>query len=704
MRPIINRRILLLLLRRILRILTLLTQTAASIATILTIITFLGLGSVILGFFRNKLPLIIAGAFVFVFSVLSIYALNLYFSKRTTQLEQENVHLQEEIEAVQADLKLNEYYWETYHEVLRQTLLNQGVVNSSTFPGIHISDLDKLLKRYIQEHPETDLEYQESSHSLYLRTAEIVQRIESLLKPLVQNITDSSQVDYLKDFENKAEKLFQEFFSFIGLRVVGRKDHKDFAAFLVDTGDVFENLRIPNPLPTLISSDYEISDGTIKHLHHSLVNGIIDKTQIAILILFCDKHKLDLSKRRIATALRGVYAYDIVVLGQSDMLEIISAKEPKRVLRRLVLSKLSLTTVVPYIINGPTPQTFFFGREHELREISDNIVKTSYIIIGGRRIGKTSIVSRLHHVRLPAYGFRSIYYDCSKTPTINAFLSAPIRDWKPEPPANAPAIFGDLLEFPSDEKPLVLLLDEADKFVPSDRLNNWQLFSTLRALANSRQVQFVLSGERTLRDALKDANGPLFNFGNEILLGPLNYWDIEELITRPMKQLEIEIVDEDSVVRHIYEFTSGHPNVVQRLCYRLIERLDELNIRRIMLDDVIAITKDPAFLETDFLQTYWEAATPLEKIITLVLSQKTGDFRLAEVRELLSEHAHIRPSMTETKDALDRLVELRSILKRSQTGYKFAVEAFPRILVGTTAVEDLLEVLIEQYNQAEQQV
>jgi hypothetical protein len=252
--------------------------------------------------------------------------------------------------------------------------------------------------------------------------------------------------------------------------------------------------------------------------------------------------------------------------------------------------------------------------------------------------------------------------------------------------------------------PPILLLDEADKLVPVDRSNNWQFFNTLRAVANSRHIQFVLSGERTLREALKDATGPLFNFGNEIILGPLKYRDVEELVTRPMKLLEIEIVDKDAVVRQIYDFTSGHPNVVQRLCYRLTELLDSQNVRHITLADVIAITKDPAFLEIDYLQTYWQAATPLEKIITLVLSQKTGDYRMTQVRELLSNQAHIRPSVTEIKDALDRLVELRSILKRSQNGYTFAVESFPRILIDNTAVEDLLEVFIEQFNEAEQRV
>lgn len=42
-------------------------------------------------------------------------------------------------------------------------------------------------------------------------------------------------------------------------------------------------------------------------------------------------------------------------------------------------------------------------------------------------------------------------------------------------------------------------------------------------------------------------------------------------------------------------------------------------------------------------------------------------------------------------------MDLRSILKRIPTGYEFAVEAFPRVVAGTMTLEDMLEVLVEDY-------
>jgi AAA+ ATPase superfamily predicted ATPase len=647
----------------------------------------------------NLIPIVISSLItVFAFTFGVVQAL------RSRDLEGEKKQLQEEIAEVRTSQNQVEYYWETYREAMSEMLFTRGIIDPSLFTDVPMNYIDELMKRYVQEHLDIDLEYQEKLHVLRLRTASSVQHIEDLLKPIADSVRDGLFANNVQNFEDMLEEVLQSVSASVSFGEVSRQRNKYFATFLLDTGTVFENLRVPNPLTLLASPDYEVSDETIEQLRHFLVDsrsGI--ETQIAILLLFCERQKFSLAKQRIATILGDVYARDVVVAYYVDLSVIVSSKEPEKIFRRFVLEHVNLAAVAPYIITGPTPVHFFFGREHELREISDHLATTSYIILGGRRIGKTSIVRRLHAVRLPQAGFRTLYYDCSTISSYDAFLATSIRDWQPDLPTNAPTTFGELFQNPPNDKALVLLLDEADKLVPFDRKTGWQIFNTLRAFVNSKHAQVILSGERTLRDALKDTNGPLFNFANEMLLGPLNYADVKEIVTRPMNQLEIKIVDEAAITKQIYDFTSGHPNIVQRLCRRLIDRLNERGDRYITLEDVMAVIKDPQFQEVDFLQTYWEAATPLEKIITLVISQNVGVYSMREVRQLLSEQVHIQPGAEETKDALDRLVDLRSLLKRTSAGYTFAVEAFSRVVVSTTTVEDLLEVLVEQYKNEERQ-
>jgi hypothetical protein len=426
-----------------------------------------------------------------------------------------------------------------------------------------------------------------------------------------------------------------------------------------------------------------------------------------------DSDQIQQIQQIVDSRIRQIHACDVVVLGHNQLKSIIRDPAPQAAFRRAVLAKVNILNYAPFVVTGQTPDHIFFGRESELRTICEHAQVASYAIIGGRRIGKTSLLGRLHRVRLPAVGFHTLFHDCSTTPTYDAFLDAPILDWRPNPPGAAPQTFSDLIVNPAKsltalaDKPLVLLLDEADKLVPTDRAHGWRLFNMLRALANSGRAQIVLSGERVLRGALHDSTGPLFNFANETLIGRLDYHAVEELVTRPMKQLEIELVDEGMIARRIYDFTSGHPNVVQRLCLRLVERLNTRGTRCLTLADVDAVIADPQFQELDFLQTYWEAASPLEKIITLVIAKEPHTYRLKEVRTLLADlvgtfRETSLPSTTEIKEALDRLVDLRSILTQSQEGYAFAVEAFPLVLANTTAVEDLLEVLVEQYSRGEE--
>ena len=446
-------------------------------------------------------------------------------------------------------------------------------------------------------------------------------------------------------------------------------------------------------IPIVLQRQGDIDESIQDHIHSFAQKGFEREYKVLLLILWSfdtSQEQIERLKQRIR-----IHAIDIVVMSISEILQILYSPKPSEIFRSLVLRQVKTTS--PFIIVGPVPDSMFFGREKELRQIIEYVGSgRSCVILGGRRTGKTSILSRLARVRLPDSGFCTLYHDCSTTPTYHSFLSAVVQSLRPKPQSYTPQTIEELIESSSTVTSLVLLLDEADKLVPFDRQNNWRLFKWLRALINSGKAQIVLCGERAIQNALQDETSPLFNLSNPMLLGPLRFNDVEELVTRPMKQLEIELMDERAIVRSIYDFTSGHPNIVQRLCRRLIEHLNEQNIRRITIKDIETIINDPKFQEEDFLQTYWERATPLEKIISLLMAQEDKSYRLQTVLDLLASHTlKVEPEIV--KAALDRLITLRSILQRDQKGYRFAVKAFPSVIASTTTAEDLLIVLKSQY-------
>lgn len=604
--------------------------------------------------------------------------------------------------------------WGEWQQVIMDRLLTRGQVAATELSDIPSEFRTYAIDRFVSENTQMRLSYIEDKSRIVLENAERVSffldkwddvlghlsqpRIISGLRRLFRVPTDENRqaIKSTLEISESLSDLFR-----ISIQGNAVQKGKFVSDLFLDSTTLLEGLNVPSRLPCIFLLHTEFNDNDVTSLRSLLTDLVGPSQKVALLLVFGSSTQLEEIRAVIDRRMKQVYAHDVIAIGRDDLVSLAVTRDPQRALRSLILSHVDLLSVSVFVTTGPTPDAIFFGREAEMREITEQASNASFAIIGGRRVGKSSLLMRLHRLRLPAVEIRTLYHDCSTTPTYDDFLGAAIHNWRPAPPPSNPATFGELLESAPDEKPLVLLLDEADKLVPIDREDNWRLFSVLRSLANSGRAQIVFSGERTLRRALRDPKSPLFNFANEMLLGPLDRRAVEELVTLPMKQLEIDLEDHKAIVDRIWTFTSGHPNIVQRLCRRLIERLNERGTRRIILDDVNAIIENPQFQEVDFLQTYWEAASPLEKIITLVLSPDTETYSLKQVRQALHTQLDIHPSAKATKDALDRLVDLRSILKRSQSGYAFAVEAFPLVVANTTTSKDLLEVLVEQYEQEE---
>jgi hypothetical protein len=257
-----------------------------------------------------------------------------------------------------------------------------------------------------------------------------------------------------------------------------------------------------------------------------------------------------------------------------------------------------------------------------------------------------------------------------------------------------------------DNKPIVFLIDETDRLIPADLENGWPLFSEFRALSESRRCQFVFAGERMLSKAIINDKSPLFNFANLMLIRRLDYNSVEELITRPMKQLEIILRDEADIVQNIWDATSGHPNVVQRLCQKLVSKINKQRDRRLSPFDVESVVNNPDFQENDFFAIYLEQATMLEQILVLIMAQHSNiPHTVVGVRQLLDDNLNLvtstgeKPLATEVNSALHRLTELRAILVHSPQGYIFSAKAFLKVFTMSdqTTVTDKLMVLTETY-------
>ena len=467
----------------------------------------------------------------------------------------------------------------------------------------------------------------------------------------------------------------------------------------LDTRHVFANLNMPTQIPVIFYTAPSFDISHKKALHQFLMD-IIPSSRFAILLFFI-KPKYLRESQHFLKHFQKAYAYDIIPMACNEFLKVTEAREPDKIFRQWILSQADLSVISPFTTSGPTPERMFFGREQELRTIRENARAASYALIGGRRIGKTSILKHLWHVGLPQIGIRAFYRDCSNI-QIEADLVREVSSdssWFPEFPSVPLSSFASVIQALPHDQPIAFLLDEADKLIEPDKLTGYPLLNTLRALANAGHCQFVFAGEYALLSDMKNPRSPLYNFANELLVGHLDSRAVRELVLLPMHTLEIELENEEKIVERIWTFTAGHPNIIQRLCKRLVMRINWSQRLRLSMEDVESVIANTDFLRDDFLDTYWGQATLLERLCTLVMAKHQSIHSLVDIHAALS-NLMLNISLSDVDEALERLVNLRNLLQRVSQGYVFAVKDFPRVIAQTHELEDLIALTCDKYQQA----
>jgi formylglycine-generating enzyme required for sulfatase activity/Cdc6-like AAA superfamily ATPase len=468
---------------------------------------------------------------------------------------------------------------------------------------------------------------------------------------------------------------------------------------VLDLGSLFPDLPSVSAdrFPILFVDNLRLYSENSNLVRQTLLARLGPTNKKVIFVFISDDHTLIEEMGLASERMKRAYAYDVICLSLGDLQQITASSEPRNSLRQSILSQMDLSGKL-YKPSGPTPSNMFFGREGELKEICHHIKFTDYVLIGGRRIGKSSVLKQLERAHLTEAGFHAFYHECSFTPTQEELVQAVTTDrsWFPEPPVDTPSSLAEVIYILPDDKPSVILLDEADKLIESDQSAGYPIFNTLRALSSADRCRFVLCGERALRAERSNPDSPLNNFGSEMLIGRLERHAVIELVTKPMSRLGITLADESAIVQYIWEFTSGHPSVVQSLCEQLLKHLGQRGDHFLNLEDVETIVTDSRFLRKDFLDVYWERATVLERLCSLVMAADPDAHTLTRVREVLTSHG-VEATLNQVDGALERLVDLRNILERTAKGYEFAVTAFPEVIAKTARLGDLIALNCETY-------
>ncbi len=232
---------------------------------------------------------------------------------------------------------------------------------------------------------------------------------------------------------------------------------------------------------------------------------------------------------------------------------------------------------------------------------------------------------------------------------------------------------------------IVLLFDEIDGLLKHDIAQNEQLFRIFRALAQEVSLRFVFCGEKILNAALHDPKLVFFNFCNLMRLTYLSREEARRVVVDPMLEMGISLEDGE-LANQIVELAAGHPNIVQYICQKLTERINQRRDRLITHADLSSIRDSAQFAEY-FAEVSWGNASALERLITLIMLEHP-EITMSEMAQMLrARDLQIPPEQVD--NAFEDLT-LYSILRRDGPKYTFAARAFPEVLRRSQDVYGLL--------------
>ncbi len=368
-----------------------------------------------------------------------------------------------------------------------------------------------------------------------------------------------------------------------------------------------------------------------------------------------------------------------VILNENDVRQITTGTITAKRMLHQICQQLPISALSPYEISSPVVGNRFFGREYEIRTILSH-PETNYVIVGVRRIGKTSLLLETRRRMNDMGDHRVFFFDCSDFNSPDDYIRAVTTEVAIKERERM-----NLRQFPhflrrrsaKGSKPLTFFLDEIDHLIEFDRRENWTLLRVLRSSAIQGYCRYILSGFREVIEECLRVETPLFNFVTTLSLGNMSRDETRRLVKVPMQNMGVSIECEGEVVNQIFEETAGHPNFVQYYCYFLVQLMDRQGRRQIRPKDLALLYGDPEF-ERYVFRTFSSNTTELEKAIVYGLVDRE-QFTLRDIDVALKKRKVRRVTGQQLEQACDSL-RIAGILDKQGQYFSFATPILPRML------------------------
>ena len=563
--------------------------------------------------------------------------------------------------------------------IILSTLNSRGTVEAKELP-VDFDQARLALAAFLEDHTDLDLVLGDEGASLFWRRADLVSEAKNLGGQFV------------------AESALEFFAKLINASIVGRPENVNSLGYSIQlTGD--EEGVLPSTL--LVSATTNEPDPLLFREIAALALSNTPDSKVSILL---SPHPLGAATASSLRSLQKSLTSNVVVLDSHLLLLMAQRSQPPTAaVAQQLLVQSDLIKASPFVINSVTPERMFFGRESEEAAMISKLRSNSIALLGGRRIGKTSLMRHVEK-RLREGGFLTYFGDCQTVRDWNDFALMARRVWgiRVTTPFKPSKLFELIKELTSsDEKPIILL-DEIDQLLDWDQVHTEDevteaFFRACRTASQEQAAQFVFSGERIIARRLWDPHSPHWNFCQPIMLRQLDYEAAGRVIVSPLHSMQIEVEDEKNFIETAWSRTNGHPQLLQFLGDRLIRRINGKSPEdRALVQpaDLTSISDAFSYAE-QYLETYWGQATPFERIVSLVVAN--GSESVGQLKQFLHE-AGIPYADDQLRDAL-RILELYGILESTPSGYEVLLDWLFDATSFYGGIDDLISLYVANYHE-----
>jgi HEAT repeat protein len=589
---------------------------------------------------------------------------------------------------------------------IEERLLKRGIVSTRDLVSIAEPLARVILRKYLEDNQGINLVSLEEDSGLFeigLKNRERIQR-------LFESWETARSFLHQEVFVHCITGFAEQFASLLGLSLTKPipEECGNLYAYILDISMVVKDIttNVPEKLLLVFLRSDEFGERELKDLRDLLIEQLGRQYKISLMFLFGESEELKRAKQLCDKTLLPD-RHNVVVIGKSNFQRVVIARDCHQLLLSTIIQQADLTTISPFVTKGPVPAHMFFGRKREVANVLESIKRSSLAIVGGRRIGKTSFLQEVGRqlVRLSTHcRYHPVYISCQGMRSYKDFMHH-IGVWTQLPGVlDGPGSFyaSVALALRNEEKIFIFLLDEIEALLEVDIKEGEQLVKTFRDLFNEFKdpkhgCRFIFSGERYLNQQLEAGSSPLLNFCEVVHLGFLDPENAEELISRPMREMNIEV--KEDILKRIADLSSCHPRIIQFFGGKLVEELDKERGRRVTIEHFKRVAESYEFREA-YLSTFWggdkpaEGLGPFERIVALIVID-IAPAELTAIHEVLLAE-EVPHTLQELKEALRTLLMYQLIEPEGQR-FKIKPQYFPEILSRTRNIQEDFEIYREQW-------